>query len=87
MISYSEQEKQIAKWFILHGLPLTTSGMIIWAVGKILIGSTPDSLVFILKVGVALWMLVAWYFLGKGSLIIVNRIIQRLTNKEVNQDE
>jgi len=82
MLGYSEQEKQGAKWFILHGLPLTVSGMIIWAMGKILIGSTPDGLVFILKVGVAVWMLVVWYFLGKGSLIIMNRIIQKLKPSE-----
>jgi len=82
-IGYSENEKQIAKSFILEGLPLTMIGLVLWFLGRtLLLGMPPAQYVAdVIIVGAQIWMLVAWYYLGKGALLITNKIISRFTSE------
>ena len=79
---YSEQDKQIAKIFITEILPLTLMGMIFYIMGVFLFGGTPSAefIARCVHTGISIWVLAAWYYVGKGFLLIANKIVSRFTS-------
>ncbi len=83
-IGYSENEKETAKFFITQILPLTIVGLLLWIMGRFFFGGKVEVefIASTLILGCKIWMLAAWYYLGKGALLLTNKIISRFTSEK-----